>query len=127
VSLSQRARDYFGNPSPHLYCTLGRYERAALDDAKDLASRILRGLGSTAISASTLSYSGHQIGTHRMGADPRTSVVDANLVAHDVPNLYLVGSGCFVTSSALPPTLTIVALAIRASEHIAARLKPGHG
>jgi choline dehydrogenase-like flavoprotein len=49
--------------------------------------------------------------------------VDVNLRAHDVPNLYLVGSGCFVTASASPPTLTIVALAIRAAEHIAARLE----
>ena len=54
----------------------------------------------------------------------RTSVVDPNLRAHDVPNLYLVGSGCFVTASASPPTLTIAALAIRASEHIAAGLRP---
>ena len=60
-----------------------------------------------------------------MGPDPRASVVDANLRAHDVPNLYLVGSGCFVTASSSPPTLTIVALAIRAAEHIAARLRAG--
>jgi choline dehydrogenase-like flavoprotein len=59
-----------------------------------------------------------------LGADPQASVVDANLRAHDVPNLYLVGSGCFVTASASPPTLTIAALAIRAAEHVAARLRP---
>ena len=53
------------------------------------------------------------------------SVVDPNLRAHDVPNLYLVGSGCFVTASSSPPTLTIAALAIRASEHIVARLLGG--
>lgn len=73
------------------------------------------------------SLSGHQIGTHRMGIDPHTSVVDANLRTHDVPNLYLVGSGCFVTASASPPTLTIAALAIRAAENIAARLRPAGG
>ena len=72
-------------------------------------------------------FAAHQIGTHRMGADPKASVVDANLRAHDVPNLYLVGSGCFVTASSSPPTLTIAALAIRAAEHIAGRLRAaGH-
>ena len=59
-----------------------------------------------------------------MGTDPATSVVDVNLRCHDVPNLYLLGSGCFVTGSASPPTLTIAALAIRAAEHMAARLRP---
>ena len=71
-------------------------------------------MGLSQIRATGLTYASHQIGTHRMGTDPRASVVDANLMSHDVPNLYLVGSGCFVTASASPPTLTIVALAIRA-------------
>src|SRR5205807_4215277 len=91
------------------------------------AGRILQTLGATGIRPGDLSAAAHQIGTHRMGMDPRASVVDPNLRAHDVPNLYLVGSGCFVTASASPPTLTIAALAIRASEHIAARLRAaGH-
>jgi choline dehydrogenase-like flavoprotein len=69
-------------------------------------------------------FAAHQIGTHRMGIDAATSVVDANLRTHDISNLYLVGSGCFVTASTSPPTLTIAALAIRAAEHIAADLRP---
>ena len=81
-------------------------------------------MGLTDIRSTGLTFAAHQIGTHRMGTDPRTSVVDAHLSAHDVPNLYLVGSGCFVTASASPPTLTIAALAIRAAEHIAAGLRP---
>ena len=81
-------------------------------------------MGLGGIHTTSLSFSGHQIGTHRMGTDPRTSVVDVNLQSHEVPNLYLMGSGCFVTASASPPTLTIVALAIRAGRHIAAQLRP---
>ena len=125
VSLSARTRDYFDNPAPHLHCSIGRYEREALDDATAVASKILASMGVTDIRASGLSFAAHQIGTHRMGTDPQGSVVDVNLRAHDVPNLYLVGSGCFVTASASPPTLTIMALAIRAAEHIAARLGAG--
>jgi choline dehydrogenase-like flavoprotein len=60
-----------------------------------------------------------------MGRDPGSSVVDRNLRAHEVSNLYLVGSGCFVTASSSPPTLTIAALAIRAAEHLAALLRSG--
>ena len=124
VSLSARVRDYFDSPAPHIHYGLGRYERKALEGGKEIARRILTTIGLTDIRSVGFSLAGHQIGTHRMGADPATSVVDLNLRAHDVPNLYLMGSGCFVTSSASPPTLTIVALTIRAAEHIAARLHP---
>ncbi|HMH48733.1 MAG TPA: GMC family oxidoreductase [Candidatus Acidoferrum sp.] len=124
VSLSQRMRDYFGNPAPHIHCQLSQYERTALDDARTVATRIFTAMGISRVTTSSLSFAAHQIGTHRMGSDPGTSVVDANLRTHDVANMYLVGSGCFVTASASPPTLTIVALAIRAARHIAAQLRP---
>jgi choline dehydrogenase-like flavoprotein len=123
VSLNSRVTDYFGNPGPHIHYGVGRYERRALDDAREIAGRIFSAMGLSDIRRSNLMFAGHQIGTHRMGTDPGTSVVDPNLRAHDVPNLYLVGSGCFVTASASPPTLTIAALAIRAAEHIGAQLR----
>jgi choline dehydrogenase-like flavoprotein len=124
VSLDRRVRDYFGNPVPHLRYNVGSYERKALDEGKDVAGKILAAIGLTDIVASGLTFAGHQIGTHRMGTDPSVSVVDPSLRAHDVPNLYLVGSGCFVTASSSPPTLTIAALAIRAADHIVAQLRP---
>ncbi len=127
VTLSTRVRDYFGSPGPHLQYGISRYEREALDDAKAVTEKILAAIPATDIQVSGLQSAAHEIGTHRMGSDPATSVVDADLRAHDVPNLYLVGSGCFVTASASPPTLTITALAIRAAEHIAARLRPAGG
>jgi glucose dehydrogenase len=123
VTLNTRVRDYFGSPVPHLQYSVGRYEREALDDAKAVAEKILAAIPATEIQASGLLFAAHEIGTHRMGSDPATSVVDADLKAHDVTNLYLVGSGAFVTASASPPTLTITALAIRAAEHIATRLR----
>jgi choline dehydrogenase-like flavoprotein len=124
VSLAPNVRDYFGSPAPHIHCGLGRYERKALDEARGVAGKILTAMGLDQIHGGGLTYAGHQMGTHRMGTDPATSVVDANLVCHDVPNLYLLGSGGFVTGSASPPTLTIVALAIRAAEHMAGRIAP---
>jgi choline dehydrogenase-like flavoprotein len=122
VSLDARVRDYFGNPAPHLRYNVGSYEQRALDQATTVAGRILTTLGLSDIRSGNLNFAAHQIGTHRMGTDARTSVVDPDLRTHDVPNLYLVGSGCFVTASPSPPTLTIAALAIRAAEHILARL-----
>jgi choline dehydrogenase-like flavoprotein len=127
VSLASNVSDYFGSPAPHIHSGVGAYERKALDEAKQVAGKLLQMIGVQQIRSTNLTYAAHQIGTHRMGVDPRTSVVDVNLRAHDVPNLYLVGSGCFVTASASPPTLTIAALAIRAAEHIAAQLRPAGG
>lgn len=67
---------------------------------------------------------GHQNGTCRMGADPRTSVLDSNCKAHDLDNLYVVDASCFVSSSAVNPSLTIIANAIRVADHLLAeRLK----
>ncbi len=56
----------------------------------------------------------HIQGTHRMGDDPATSVVDRNLRLHDVPNLLLLGAGCFPATSAANPTLTLSALSLKA-------------
>jgi choline dehydrogenase-like flavoprotein len=125
VSLSPRSRDYFDNPGPHIQCDLGRYERGALEEGKDVARKILTTMGVSEMQTGNQSFSGHQIGTHRMGTDPRTSVVDVNLRAHDVDNLYACDGSVFPTSSGWNPTLTIMAVAWRASEHILSEMKKG--
>jgi len=63
----------------------------------------------------------HQCGTARMGNDPTASVVDANLKAHDLDNLYIVDASVLPTSAAVNPSLTIAALALRAGDYIAGR------
>jgi choline dehydrogenase-like flavoprotein len=123
ISLDPELKDYFGNPAPRITYDVGSYERETLDEATGVARRILGATGAVDVESHPLWFLAHQIGTHRMGTDPRSSIVDSDLRAHDVSNLYLVGSGCFVTASSSPPTLTIAALAIRAAEHIAARLR----
>ena len=64
----------------------------------------------------------HQCGTVRMGADPKSSVVDANCKAWELDNLYMVDTGVFVSSAAVNPTLTLVANAMRVAEHLKQRL-----
>ncbi|MDB6159900.1 MAG: family oxidoreductase [Gammaproteobacteria bacterium] len=63
-------------------------------------------------------YGGHHLGTARMGADRRTSVVNSDCRIHGVRNLYVAGGAVFPTSSQANPTLTIVALALRLANHL---------
>jgi choline dehydrogenase-like flavoprotein len=67
----------------------------------------------------------HELGTTRMGEDPNASVVNAQCRAHDVPNLFIADGGPFVSQADKNPTWTILALAMRASDHIAAEMKRG--
>ncbi|HEX3306037.1 MAG TPA: GMC family oxidoreductase, partial [Streptosporangiaceae bacterium] len=64
----------------------------------------------------------HQNGTVRFGTDPATSALDLNCKLHDLDNLYVVDSSFFVSSTAVNPTLTIIANALRVADHIAGRL-----
>lgn len=61
----------------------------------------------------------HLLGTCRMGDDPDSSVVDRYHRSHDVPNLFICDGSSMVTSGRGQPTMTIMALAFRAAEHIA--------
>lgn len=65
----------------------------------------------------------HQCGTVRFGRDPKTSALDVHCKAHDLDNLYVMDASFFVSSSAVNPSLTIIANALRVGEHILARLK----
>jgi len=65
----------------------------------------------------------HQCGTARMGADPLASVVDMNLKAHDLDNLWIADASVLPTSAAVNPSLTVAALALRLGEHLAKRVQ----
>ncbi len=61
---------------------------------------------------------GHQNGTCRMGNDAASSVLDRNCKAHSLDNLYVVDASCFVSASAVNPSLTIVANSLRVATHL---------
>ena len=65
----------------------------------------------------------HEVGTTRMGNDPKKSVLNKYNQAHDADNLFVVDGGAFVSQADKNPTWTIMALAIRASEYIVDELK----
>jgi choline dehydrogenase-like flavoprotein len=71
------------------------------------------------------SFGYHLLGTCRMGDEAKNSVVDKYHRAHDVPNLFICDGSSFVTSGRGQPTLTIQALAYRASDHITRMAKSG--
>jgi choline dehydrogenase-like flavoprotein len=60
----------------------------------------------------------HQLGTTRMHDDARHGVVDANARVHGMSNLFIAGGSVFPTGGTTPPTLTIVALALRLAAHL---------
>jgi len=68
----------------------------------------------------------HEVGTARMGADPRTSVLHGYCQAHDVKNLFVTDGAPFVTNADKNPTLTIMALSWRASEYLLSEAKKGN-
>jgi choline dehydrogenase-like flavoprotein len=62
------------------------------------------------------------MGTTRMNGDPKLGVVDTDCKVHGVDNLFVAGSSVFPTSGAANPTYTILALALRLSEHLRGKL-----
>ena len=75
-----------------------------------------------AAEAPEMDLSWHHMGTTRMASGPREGVVDADCRVHGSDNLFIAGSSVFPTTGNANPTLTIVALALRLSDHLQAQL-----
>jgi choline dehydrogenase-like flavoprotein len=67
----------------------------------------------------------HELGTVRMGSDPKRSALNAQCQAWDVKNLFVADGGSFVSQADKNPTWTILALSMRASDYIAGAMKRG--
>ena len=67
----------------------------------------------------------HEMGTARMGTDPRNSVLNRYNQAHDVSNLFLTDGSAMASSGCQNPSLTYMALSARAAHHAAEFLKEG--
>ena len=123
VTLAQRKKDRFGNPLANLHFDFTERDRKTLQRTRELILRIFNRLGAEDIREAELTWSRHHIGTCRMGDNPTTSVVDRNLRLHDCSNLYVCGSETFATGGAVPPVLTITALAHRVADHLCCELQ----
>jgi choline dehydrogenase-like flavoprotein len=132
VTLANGQNDTFGIPRPqinyHLYDDKN-YVRNSFQAILKLHGWVFDRLGVTAQDRfmqedpTVWSGSGHIMGTTVMGSDPKTSVVDKECRSHDMPNLFVLGSSVFPTSSTANPTSTIAALALRAADTIKRRPK----
>ena len=68
----------------------------------------------------------HEAGGARMGEDPKSSVLDSWNRCHDIKNLLVVDAACFTSHPEKSVTLTIMALSLRASEHLAEEIRLGN-
>jgi choline dehydrogenase-like flavoprotein len=140
VTVERRWTDAMGNPRPVLRYDLDDHVRRGFAAAASLSRQAFEALGATeatswsATSPGYLTYegvgyayagSGHNGGTHRMGSDGTTSVVDTDQRSHDHDDLYVVGCGSMVTFGTSNPTLTAAALAFRSARSIVADLGSG--
>jgi len=123
VTIDPTAKDRWGRPSLRVTYKEHDDDFALRVFMQDRAMEILDAAGAEQAWASPITHqtgSVHLLGTCRMGDDPQTSVVDKYHRTHDIPNLFLCDGSSFVTSGRGQPTMTIMALAFRAAEHIAA-------
>jgi choline dehydrogenase-like flavoprotein len=108
--------DEFGVPRPKVTFDFGENERSMRRAINAEAKAILEAAGAQEVRISP--GNDHTMGGCRMGSDPTTSVVDANLKAHEHPNLFVCDASVFVTSGGAQPSQTIMALATRLAEHL---------
>ncbi len=122
-------KDAWGIPVLHVDARYGGNERNMAKDAANTMEELYRDAGFEILVKSDRvhppGYSIHELGTCRMGKDPRKSVLNEWNRSHDIKNLYVVDGSAFVTGGWQNPTLTILALSMRASEHLADQLRAG--
>ncbi len=121
ITLDEKIRDARGLPVARVHVDEHPQSAAMLAHFNDRSAALYRAVGATDVRHGRPPSAAHNMGTARMGRDPANSVVDADQRAHEVPGLYIADGSVFPTSTSVNPTLTIVALAMRLADHLAAR------
>lgn len=128
--------DQYGIPVLRFHFQWTDYELKQVEHMEKTFSEIIQTMGGTVIGRrfvgtgkTGISVGGeiiHELGTVRMGNDPKTSALNQYNQAHDVKNLFVADAAPFVSNPDKNPTLTIIALAWRTSEYLAEELKKGN-
>jgi choline dehydrogenase-like flavoprotein len=129
VTLHPTRKDKWGIPIPHIDCALGPNEmkmaKQILADGRAMVEASGGFVVSQAKEPGTPGLGIHEMGTVRMGKDPKTSVLNKFNQAHDVPNLFCTDGGAMTSSGCQNPSLTYMALSARAAHHAADLIKEG--
>jgi choline dehydrogenase-like flavoprotein len=129
VPLDRDVKDAWGLPAARITCVRGENEAAMAEDQRHVIQALVDATGfelgemSRGLAPQAPGASIHEVGTARMGADPKTSYLNRFNQSWEVPNLFVVDGACFSTSGWQNPTLTMMAIALRAARHIAEELK----
>ncbi|MFQ5790351.1 MAG: GMC oxidoreductase [Acidobacteriota bacterium] len=121
VELDPEVVDHWGIPALRIDMRWRDNERAILEDMAKTAAEMLEAAGARDITPfvedNPPGLTIHEMGTARMGRDPKTSVLNGYNQAHDVKNLFVTDGACMTSSSCVNPSITYMALTARACDY----------
>ena len=127
VSLDQTKKDKWGLPVVKIDCATGENERMM---RKDMIADMAEILDQTGVKKVEIYDNGyfpgmgiHEMGTARMGRDPKTSVLNSHNQVWDAPNVFITDGSCMASSACQNPSLTYMALTARAADFAVGELK----
>ncbi|MBI1353323.1 MAG: GMC family oxidoreductase [Acidobacteria bacterium] len=130
VEINKTQVDAWGIPTLHVHCAWGENELKMWEDSQTQIEEMLASAGVKNIQRGGRDHSApgfaiHEVGTARMGADPKTSVLDKHCRAWDVRNLFVADGASWPTVACQNPTLTMMANAVRISAYMTEAAKKG--
>ena len=127
VEVNKDKVDAWGIPTLAINCKWEENERKMSRDIAVQAAEILAASGAKEIGVfSDMTSPGlgiHEMGTARMGRDPKTSVLNAHNQVHDVPNVFMTDGACMTSAACVNPSLTYMALTARACDYAVSQMK----
>ena len=127
VTLDETRKDKWGLPVLKIDCATGENERLMRKDMMSDMAEMMSAAGVKNVSTFDSGYFPgmgiHEMGTARMGRDPKSSVLNANNQVWDAPNVFVTDGSCMASTACQNPSLTYMALTARAAEFAVQELK----
>src|SRR5690606_10680966 len=127
MTLNREKLDKRGQPTVVFDCTFGENEEKMRKDMQNDAAELLEAAGVKNVKTYDRgSYPGmaiHEVGTARMGKDPKESVLNEWNQVHACKNVFVTDGACMTSASCVNPTLTYMALTARAADYAVKELK----